>query len=77
MIEALQVLCVSPIIEANCDTFRVWFECWLTSYVPLLMSQTKWLSSDRKLVVGDSFIQKNRKGICKSVSLWNCEVSKG
>ena len=55
-------LCVTnktdKIIEANCETFRVWFECWLTSYVPLLMSQTKWLSSDRKLVVGDIVLFK-------------------
>ena len=50
-------LCVTnktnKIIEANCETFS-----WLTGYVPLLMSQTKWLSRDRRLVVGDIVLFK-------------------
>ena len=62
--------------EANCDIFSVWFECWMTSYVSLLISLIKWLSSDRKLVVGDVVLfKKNWKGTCRSVSVWTCEVS--
>ena len=44
---------VDRIIEANNEVFDVWFECWLKSYVPLLMNKSKWFSSDRKLMAGD------------------------
>ena len=41
------------IIQANNDIFQIWFKCWLTEYVPTLMTQQKWFDNDRELEVGD------------------------
>ena len=43
----------SKILQSNIDVFTVWFESWLISYVPRLMYQPKWFSTDRDMKVGD------------------------
>ena len=44
---------LGKLIEQNNKLFQVWFKAWLTSYVPTLMFQPKWFSSDRDSKVGD------------------------
>ena len=34
------------IITQNANIMKAWFECWLVNYVPRLMEQPKWFSSD-------------------------------
>ena len=44
---------VRRIIESNNDVFKAWFTEWVVSYVPLLVDQPKWFSSDRSMAIGD------------------------
>ena len=46
------------IIESNNKIFEQWFKEWLVSYVPSLVRQPKWFSTDRNVVVGDVVIFK-------------------
>ena len=46
------------IIESNNKIFELWFREWLISYVPTLVRQPKWFSSDRNVVAGDVVIFK-------------------
>ena len=67
-VEPVDITCrYDKIIGANNEIFRIWFKCWLTEYVPLLMRQQKWFKSDRILVVGDIIMfKKSEKEIeCK------------
>ena len=44
---------VRKIVESNKKIFETWFQEWLVSYVPTLVEQPKWFSSDRDVAVGD------------------------
>ena len=66
----------SKIIGANGDIFRLWFESWLTSYVPTLVHQPKWFKSDQHTKIGDvilflksekSFDRRYQYGLVKNV----------
>ena len=46
------------IVDSNNEIFDQWFKEWLTSYVPKLVRQPKWFSSDRNVAVGDVVIFK-------------------
>ena len=46
------------IVDSNNKIFDQWFKEWLTSYVPKLVRQPKWFSSDRNVAVGDVVIFK-------------------
>ena len=53
---------VKDIIATNADIFRVWFEAWLVSCVPVLIEQPKWFKSSTALKVGDVVLfLKNEK----------------
>ena len=41
------------LIRSNKRIFEAWFDCWLTTHVPNLISKPKWFSSDKDLKVGD------------------------
>ena len=50
------------IVQANAQIFETWIKCWLINYVPTLMSQPKWLNSDRDSKIGDVLLfQKSDK----------------
>ena len=49
---------VRKIIDSNVKIYEKWFNEWLISYVPSLVPQPKWFSSDRNVVVGDIIIYK-------------------
>ena len=44
---------IKKIIQTNNEIFNIWFKCWLVSYVPTLMFQPKWYTSDRDTKIGD------------------------
>ena len=46
------------IVDSNNKIFDQWFKEWLISYVPLLVRQPKWFTSDRNVTVGDIVIFK-------------------
>ena len=46
------------IVDNNNKIFDQWFKEWLTSYVPTLVRQPKWFSTERNVVVGDVVIFK-------------------
>ena len=55
----------SKFAKINKDIFNTWFEAWLVSHVPRLMTQPKWYDSDRDLKVGDIVLFiKNEKELC-------------
>ena len=41
------------IVESNNDIFKAWFNEWLISYVPTLIEQPKWFTTERNLSEGD------------------------
>ena len=41
------------VIRCNQKIFNAWFECWLISHVPNLVSQPKWFKSDVDIKTGD------------------------
>ena len=52
----------SKILQANKSIFDTWFESWLISYVPKLMSHPKWFVDDKHLKQGDIVLfLKNEK----------------
>ena len=46
------------IVDNNNKIFDQWFKEWLTSYVPTLVRQPKWFSTERNVVGGDVVIFK-------------------
>ena len=40
-------------IRSNQKIFNAWFDCWLISHVPNLVSQPKWFKSDVDIKAGD------------------------
>ena len=46
------------IIDSNVKIYEKWFNEWLVSYVPSLIPQPKWFSSDRSVTIGDVVIYK-------------------
>ena len=52
----------SKFIKANKLIFNSWFENWLISYVPSLMSHPKWFKNDIDLNVGDIVLFLKQEG---------------
>ena len=44
---------LKKIVESNARIFESWFKEWLISFVPLLVQQPKWFSTERSVTVGD------------------------
>ena len=44
---------VRKIIRSNNEVFKMWFKEWMVSYVPHLVDQPKWFTSERSMAVGD------------------------
>ena len=44
---------LKKIVESNARIFESWFKEWLISFVPLLVQQPKWFSTERSVPVGD------------------------
>ena len=53
---------IDRIIRRNNDIFSRWWECWLTSIIPKLMTKPKWFNNDENLKPGDIVL------FCKSES---------
>ena len=51
--EMLTTVHPNKILDTNQQCFDAWFEVWLTSHVPKLLSQEKWFTSDRQPSKGD------------------------
>ena len=41
------------IIDSIQDIYLTWFRCWLVSYVPTLITRTKWYNDQGNLKIGD------------------------
>ena len=55
------------IITENNRIFQSWFECWLISHVPKLITQPKWFNSDRDMKEGDVVLfLKQEKELCST-----------
>ena len=54
------------LIRANKRIFKLWFDYWLTTHVPNLVSKPKWFSSDVDLKVGDVVFLKQDLLICST-----------
>ena len=55
------------ILQNNLNVFNIiWFESWLTSYVPKLMEHPKWFKTDKDIVKGDVVLFIKHDGIIKS-----------
>ncbi|XP_066914217.1 uncharacterized protein [Clytia hemisphaerica] len=60
----------NKIIQTNIDIFNTWFENWLISHVPKLISQPKWFKNDKHLKKGDIVLfLKNDSSIAKTYHL--------
>ena len=35
------------------ETYNLWYRCWATSYVPLIMERKKWFIGDENLKVNN------------------------
>ena len=35
------------------EIYDLWYQCWTTSYVPLMMERKKWFARDKNLKVND------------------------
>ena len=44
---------IGKIVKRNTDVFNTWFKCWLISYDPTLILQSKWYQSDHDPKIGD------------------------
>ena len=53
----------SKFFEANEAIFNTWFETWLTSHVPKLMTQPKWFDSQYHLKEGDIVLFLKKEGL--------------
>ena len=53
----------SRFFEANEAIFNTWFQTWLVSHVPKLMSQPKWFSSQYHLKEGDIVLFLKKEGL--------------
>jgi len=54
----------NKIIETNSQIFNSWFQNWLVSHVPKLVSQPKWFKSDRDLKEGDVVLFLKHDSAC-------------
>ena len=55
------------LMKVNKQIFESWFELWLTVYVPNLMPQPKWFSSDKGLKRGDIVLfMKQDSSLCST-----------
>ena len=49
---------LKKIVKSNAQIFESWFKEWLISFVPSLVQQPKWFSTERSVTVGDVVIFK-------------------
>jgi len=57
----------SKLIQANERIFEAWFEVWMTSHVPKLMTRPKWFTTERHLKVGDVIMFNKHESQLKCV----------
>ena len=53
---------IDKFIEVNRQIFDSWFTVWLISYVPHLILQPKWFTSDTDIAVGDIVLFLKKEG---------------
>ena len=56
----------NKVLKDNEEIFQSWFEVWLSSHVPTLLSQSKWFTSDKEPKQGDVVLFLKQESVLSS-----------